>query len=216
MIRQFYLTIKLFQICKSKESNSNRPTAFRKIFSVSFLTPLQARYISKNNFGEIYEIQKEDKIANSPTSKWTFLTIETTDSQQLIREFEDKLKVEKCDFSFQYFTKGTFSIHGKKECLKSAIPLVASDKRVYAISYDSNAEELNCRASGFTQKKKNADKATFTKTEKESIVEIERFLNKQGLDGSGVKVYVVDTYLDTNSTFFYDPKHPKVETKSAH
>lgn len=115
---------------------------------------------------------------------------------------------------FSILYKGTFSIHGKKECLKSAIPLVASDKRVYAISYDSNAEELNCRASGFTQK--STDKATVTKTEKESIVEIERFLNKQGLDGSGVKVYVVDTYLDTNSTFFYDPKHPNVETKSAH
>jgi subtilisin family serine protease len=36
----------------------------------------------------------------------------------------------------------------------------------------------------------------------------DRFFENMGIDGSGTVVTLWDSYLDTNSTFFYDPDHP--------
>lgn len=68
---------------------------------------------------------------------------------------------------------------------------------------------MNCRATGFVQKNTANTSFSIDQNDGSNLISIDRYLNKQGLDGSGVKV-LVDTFLDVNSTYFYDPNHPKV------
>lgn len=179
-----------------------------------YLTPYQVKYITSKNLGEVHEIESDNKIANTPSKDWNHLTIETVSSQDMIQYYSNKknlLSNDKCQYSFQSTTKNSFSIKGSQQCLTDLLPTLTNDKRIYAISYDKDAEELNCRATGFVQK--NADKASHSidNNDGSHLISVDRFLNKQGLDGTGVKVLVVDTYLDTNSTYFYDPNHPTVK-----
>lgn len=176
-----------------------------------YLTPSQVNYITSKGYGQVHEIEESNKLLSAPPKKWSFLTIESSNSDELIREYQRFLSNDKCKYTFTKMTDTIFSVKGSQACLTSLIPTLVQNKKLYAISYDHEAETLNCRATGFTQL--NADKATVSidETDGRNIVEVDRFLNKQGIDGTGINVLVVDTFLDTNSTFFYDPNHPNVE-----
>lgn len=176
-----------------------------------YLTPSQAHYITSHNLGDIHEIESDNKVTNIPPKDWTRLTIETINSDDLIKYYQNTLNTEsECKYGFQKTTQRTFSIEGTRPCLTTLLPTLISNKKINSITYGKEADELNCRAAGFVQKNTDIGHVTKDDHDGSNLVSIERFLNKQGLDGTGVKVLVSDTYLDTNSTFFYDPNHPHV------
>lgn len=176
-----------------------------------YLSANQLNYILTNHLGKAQEVKSDNKLVNSPLKNWSILTVESSNSRTVINDLNNQQINNKCAFLYQPFTQSTFTVKSSKECLLTLIPTLTENKRIFAVSFSNEDEELNCRISGYVQK--NSDKPIISLDDSDGshIVEIDRFLNKQGLDGTGVTVLVDDTYLDTNSTFFYDPKHPNVE-----
>ena len=175
-----------------------------------FLTPSQVNFIRSNNYGKALEVESDNKVTNSPDGKWSILSVEASDPESIINDYNAQFKNSKCDYNFKFTTSSTFSVQGNKKCLSSLVEVLTQDKRIYSVAYSNEGEILNCRVSGFTQKN-TYESSALTNSDGSHIIDFNRFLNKQGLDGTGVTILVADTFLDTNSTYFYDPECPKVE-----
>lgn len=72
--------------------------------------------------------------------------------------------------------------------------ILSNDEKVYSISPKNNTLFFNNRAAGYND-----------------IIVIDRYLESKGLNGQDQVILVADTYLDPNSTYFYDPKFPLFE-----
>ena len=167
-----------------------------------FLTSAQAQYLSK--FSSLRAISSTEKIIDEHLIKYSqYLEIETSStfnpSQDLKNFDNNKPIVYKLD-SELYQIK---SLDNQK-----LATFLSNDEKVYSISPKNDTLFFNNRAAGFTQF--NTNKVRISGENNDTIV-IDRYLESKGLTGEGQVILVADTYLDPNSTFFYDPKIPLFE-----
>lgn len=167
----------------------------QKWFSL-YLTPKQANYLS--NFAAIRPIENNEKILNAKQIKYSqFLQIETS------KDFDvsSDLSMNVNEITIDQISSSVYRIKCPNT-VKSAIEL-AQNHKIYAISPINSSVFMNNRISGFTQ---SNTRTCHLSGPSNNIIEIDRPLNLNGLDGNGTAVLVDDTFLDYNSTFFYDPE----------
>lgn len=76
---------------------------------------------------------------------------------------------------------------------------------IYSIAPAKRPKVMNSMAAGFTHNN------TYHAEAIDNIVVMKRVLADHGINGDGVNIIVTDTYLDTNSTYFYDSNYPSLE-----
>ncbi|KAK8864751.1 hypothetical protein M9Y10_010274 [Tritrichomonas musculus] len=168
-----------------------------------FLTPQQSRFLSK--YALLRPVSQTEKIINFQLIPYSeSLQIETSSTFDVANDLKsfngcnDLFVHKRNDHLFQLFCSDN----------QNLAQYLSFNSKVYSISPKNSTIFSNNRAVGYTQF--NTQNAKLSGKSKD-IITIDRTLETKGLTGEGQSVLVLDVYLDPNSTFFYDPKHPLFE-----
>lgn len=153
-----------------------------------FLTGAQA-YELENSGYVLRPLEKSEKYIKSdmPLESAEVLFIETSDTF-----VEPKIE----ELTFVKITSHSYYVHFKDlSRIGNTIEMLCSIPEVSVVMTSKLPKSKNYMGAGYTQfNTLAADKA--------------RYLNDKGLKGTGTIVGVADSFIDTNSTFFYDSKYP--------
>jgi subtilisin family serine protease len=148
-----------------------------------YLTGSQAVFLVDHKLAILEKVENKVRESELPVSSADFLRVETSEA-----------------FDPSGWSESFTKVSGTRYCVVTETPEVtaqalAEDPDVLAVWAGVRPKLHNRLAAGFTQKN--------TKI-LNSNGGFERVAEAKGINGSGVVVTVLDTYLDTNSTFFYD------------
>lgn len=187
-----------YSLLSKKGININPKNMINTLWYSLFLTSSQANELSK--YAYLREVDQKEKIINNNLIKYSeFLQIETSstfDSSKDIKSFthENPNIYKISDNLYQISSKNNQKLAQK----------LSKNAKIYLITPKNGTLHFNNRAAGFTQF--NTLKAKLS-GKSNDVITIDRVLEAKGLNGEGQVILVQDTYLDPNSTFFYDPNH---------
>jgi subtilisin family serine protease len=153
-----------------------------------YLSPDNASFLLRSKLAELAPV--EDKMIDSEVSpsEADFLIIEAAP----VFDVNDFPSIR-----FKPMIGGHYM--ARSEDLKQTVAVLSKCRSVYAITPAKDMVPLNRFASGYSQLNTKIP---------DHDGNMERYLQSKGLNGSGIVVTIIDSYLDRNSTFFADPKVP--------
>jgi subtilisin family serine protease len=151
------------------------------------LTGAQASFLVKQNLATVGEIQNKLMNFEIPFNKADFLHVRTAPS--FVPSALDGLFIQRTPSHFTVVSSN----------LEETARQLATHPDVFTVWPGKVPKLHNHLASGFSQFNTRTLNANFS---------FDRYFEAQGITGAGTVVTVWDTYLDTNSTYFYDKDHP--------
>ncbi|KAK8857613.1 hypothetical protein M9Y10_016018 [Tritrichomonas musculus] len=167
-----------------------------------FLSTNQAQYLSR--FASLRAVARTEKIID-----WNHIKFSDSIEIETSSTFDPSIDLSKFGKYQPYITKLNSNLYQLTSADNQKLAkLLSSNEKIYSILPKNRTLYSNNRAAGFTQF--NTDKPIIAGLSNDTIV-LDRHLESKGLTGKGQIVLVEDSYLDPNSTFFYDPQNPLFE-----
>ena len=189
-----------FSLLAKQGININTRNMINKLWYSLFLTPTQAQTLSK--IASLRPITQKEKIIDSRLIKYSdYIQFEVSSTFNPIQDLPSGLQVDKIDTNI-------YQLRAPKT--PQLIQTLSFNDKINSIWPINDTIYFNSRAAGYTQFNSQTG---LTLGSSKDIVTIDRVLEKKGLTGFNETIMIADTYLDSNSTFFYDPKHPEIENE---
>ena len=161
-----------------------------------YLTTPQVMALSK--IADLQKIEGRHKLiaTDIPKNEIVQFFVETT---------SDFVPPEDTKLKWQKLSADMFAVNFTD--YEQALSELLSNSKVFAVTGSRASQSRNSMSAGFLQYHDvNYSPQVDTSAK---VLYYPRVLGDQGLDGRGITVALLDTYLDVNLTWFYDPRYPQ-------
>jgi hypothetical protein len=147
-----------------------------------YLTPLAASFLARSDLATVTAVRDKLIAVTTSLADADYLTVEASPA------------FESLPLQFTNVRRNLYLVFGPN--LRECVNLLSEHASIYSITLSKQFRYFNRFAAGYSLANTKAP---------DGSGDLPRVLELKGLNGSGVVVTVLDSYLDRQSTFFADP-----------